>query len=579
MLSSDYPQALGNIIGYLVKINELQGLLLGEGSLQEKLKKVTDGVVKIFNADFARIWVCNPGDLCSLGCIHANPRGKQKPCGFRCQCLHLVASSGRYTHIDGPHSRMPFDLYKLGRIAVEEVNKFLTNDVVNDPQIMDHKWARELGLVSFAGYKLQNTAGEPIGVLALFSKQPILSDENILLEGIAGATSQVVQSGKAQEELHRSQGHLRTLIDAAPNVILHLSPEGEILEFNPEAERIYGCKKEEVLGKNYFELFLSDEARKIVIADFKKVLSGKSTRSFENLIKSAEGKDLFFSWDVERIVGQNGDPIGVVTIGQDITERKRAKEELLRLNNHLMDNNKELQQIINIASHDLQSPLRNIQGFTKELEKSLQKVASILSDNEISSSIKKKLAPLIEIDIPEERDYILASSSKMGTLVSGLLKVSRLGCVKLVITQFDMNKLFSNIVKSLAYNFKEKGVKLEIGELPLCRGDAVLIDQVFSNLLDNALKYLSSNRPGIIKISGQRKMEQVEYCIEDNGIGISAKHQKKVFEIFYRLDPKFGTGEGLGLSIVNKAMMRLGGKVWIESEPDKGSKFFVSLPA
>jgi len=113
--------------------------------------------------------------------------------------------------------------------------------------------------------------------------------------------------------------------------------------------------------------------------------------------------------------------------------------------------------------------------------------------------------------------------------------------------------------------------------LPSCSGDEAQIGQVFSNLLDNALKYLDPDRKGVIRISGTR---QLVYCVEDNGIGVKMSHQNKIFEIFHRLNPGDGTaGEGLGLAIVHRILDRHGGRIWVESKPGKGSKFFVSLSA
>jgi len=285
--------------------------------------------VEIFNADFSRIWICKEGDLCDSGCIHAQIKEGPNKCYLREQCLHLIASSGRYTHIDGPHCRMPFGIYKLGRVATGEVGKFLTNDIVNDPQIMDHQWARDLGLVSFAGYKLQDSSHRPLGVLALFSKQPITNEEDSLLEGIAATAGQIIQSWSAREALQKSQSHFRTLIETAPSVIISLSPDGKILEFNPEAERVYCCKKEEALGRNYFELFLPVEERDKVFENFKKVLSGATSRGFENFIKNTHGEKFYFSWNIEPIIDNKGLSIGAVAIGQDITVRKKAEEKIL----------------------------------------------------------------------------------------------------------------------------------------------------------------------------------------------------------------------------------------------------------
>jgi chemotaxis family two-component system sensor kinase Cph1 len=115
--------------------------------------------------------------------------------------------------------------------------------------------------------------------------------------------------------------------------------------------------------------------------------------------------------------------------------------------------------------------------------------------------------------------------------------------------------------------------------LPPCRGDATQLGQVFSNLLDNALKYLDPTRPGVIRVSAYQKRNAVVYCVEDNGIGINAEHQDAIFGLFHRLNPDRGTGLGLGLTIVRRSLDRQDGKIWLESTPNQGSKFFFSLPS
>jgi len=168
----------------------------------------------------------------------------------------------------------------------------------------------------------------------------------------------------------------------------------------------------------------------------------------------------------------------------------------------------------------------------------------------------------------------------MDALLSGLLRVSRLGRAKLNIKELDMNKLISEITETFKYIIKEGNIKFPLNELPSCRGDEVKINQVFSNLLDNALKYRDSKRDCIIMLSGKKEDGYVVYCLEDNGIGIAEKHMEKIFEIFHRLHPGDSdvAGDGLGLSIVRRIIDRHGGKIWVESEPGKGSKFFVRLP-
>jgi len=155
-------------------LSRLREDLLISATCSDKLKMITDGIVDIFNADFSRIWLIKSGDLCDSGCIHAKVTEGPHVCQYRKHCLHLQASSGRYTHIDGEmHRRIPFGCYKIGRVASEEDPRFITNDVIHDSRIHNHEWAKELGLVSFAGYRLLSATGNPIGVLSLFSKQVI----------------------------------------------------------------------------------------------------------------------------------------------------------------------------------------------------------------------------------------------------------------------------------------------------------------------------------------------------------------------------------------------------------------------
>ena len=130
----------------------------------------------------------------------------------------------------------------------------------------------------------------------------------------------------------------------------------------------------------------------------------------------------------------------------------------------------------------------------------------------------------------------------------------------------------------MEFQIRERGAKVEIEELPSCKGDKELISQVFSNLLNNALKYLANGRNGKIKISGSIKDVDSIYNVKDNGIGISPEHHEKIFEIFYQLAPSSNADEGLGLSIAKKIISKHRGKVWVESELGKGSKFIVSLP-
>ncbi|MCK5506493.1 MAG: PAS domain-containing sensor histidine kinase, partial [Thermodesulfovibrionia bacterium] len=262
----------------------------------------------------------------------------------------------------------------------------------------------------------------------------------------------------------------------------------------------------------------------------------------------------------------------------DITERKRAEQEQERLNAELSQKNAELERVVYVTSHDLRTPLVNIQGFNKELGRSVDELFSSLQKSGLPEEIKEKIAPIVENDIPDSQSYISRSITKMDSLLDGLLKLSRLGSSELNIVKLDMNRLISDVITILRTQSIKAGAKITVSKLPSCYGDESQISQLFANLAGNAVKFLNPDQPGIINITGYKDNDHSVYCVEDNGIGIESDYQGKIFDIFHRLNPSEFKGEGLGLSIVQRAIERHGGKIWVESEPGKGSCFFVSLP-
>jgi signal transduction histidine kinase len=139
--------------------------------------------------------------------------------------------------------------------------------------------------------------------------------------------------------------------------------------------------------------------------------------------------------------------------------------------------------------------------------------------------------------------------------------------------------MLNEIVAAMKFQLDEAKAEVRVEELPTCIGDSVQTSQVFGNLLDNALKYRDPARSLRVVVSGTIRDGQSVYSIADNGVGIAPEHQAKVFEIFHRLDPDSGSGEGLGLTIAQRVLERQRGRIWVESRPGAGSTFFVSLPA
>lgn len=268
-----------------------------------------------------------------------------------------------------------------------------------------------------------------------------------------------------------------------------------------------------------------------------------------------------------------------------VVERRHAKDALSKANADLKVKNEELEQVVYVASHDLRSPLVNIDGYSKELEFSVNDLNTLMSSDKLAQAVagtpklKEELGYILDEDIPESLKFIRTSASKMDNLLSGLLKLSRSGRAALKFQLLDMNDLMARTVEAMEFQVNAANVALTVESLPPCMADSVQVDLIFTNLLDNALKYLDGSRSGAIRVSGNVEGAYAVYCVEDNGIGIENTFLEKIFEIFHQLDPNQNTGEGLGLTIVKRIVGRLNGAISVTSKIGKGSRFYVSLPA
>jgi PAS domain S-box-containing protein len=269
----------------------------------------------------------------------------------------------------------------------------------------------------------------------------------------------------------------------------------------------------------------------------------------------------------------------ILTLMRDISELREAQKDRDLLTEQIIEKNRELEQLVYISSHDLRSPLVNVHGFSKEIEMDFEALAAMLEEVDLSPDVREKVEQILSKDVPSSLSYIKSSVGKMDMQLKGLLRLSRLGRAEVEIRDIDMDSLVTGVVDDFGFRIKEGGIRIDRTPLPKCLGDEGLVSQAVSNIIDNALKYMDNSRKGVINISAWKEGVMTVYCIRDNGKGIREEHQGKVFEIFHRLEPDNVSGEGLGLSIVQKAISKCGGKVWLESEEGKGSRLYLSLPS
>ena len=266
---------------------------------------------------------------------------------------------------------------------------------------------------------------------------------------------------------------------------------------------------------------------------------------------------------------------------QEALERRAT--ELTRANRDLQQKSQEIEMFVYSVSHDLRSPLVNLQGFSRELELSRVELGKLLK-SEMPAAEQERARVVVERDITESVQYIQTAVTRLSHIIDALLRLSRAGRVEYRAKIVEVRPIILRIVEAMHNTIAERSADVVVHPLPPVWADPTALEQIFANLVGNAINYLDPKRPGKIEIGsidceveGMSKM--LTYYVKDNGLGIAQAYLPKVFAIFQRLHGEVAAGEGVGLALVRRVIERHGGKVWVESTDGAGSTFFVAFPA
>ena len=386
---------------------------------------------------------------------------------------------------------------------------------------------------------------------------PLENSEGTL---VTAAIRDISERKGAEEALRTSEERLRLIVsNAKDHAILMLDPEGRVISWNDGAEKIKGYKTEEILGQ-HFSRFYPDQDVSNGKPEFELAETIRTGRYEDEGWRIRKDGSRFLGNDVTTaLYDETGRLRGFGRISRDITQRKKSEEALVQTMGELRRSNDELQQFSNVASHDLQEPLRMVASFTQLL----------------ASRYKGRL----DADADEYIAYAVDGCNRMKTLIEDLLTYSHVGTGERSKNQSSCESALSQALANLRMAIEESGTVVTQDPLPAVAMDGAQLSQLFQNLVGNAIKYRGAEAPRIHVSAERSDGDGWTFSVRDNGLGIDRQHFQKIFILFQRLHGRNEfKGTGIGLSICKKIVERSGGRIWVESQPKQGSTFYFSLP-
>jgi len=383
----------------------------------------------------------------------------------------------------------------------------------------------------------------------------------------------------------------RLLVESvADYAIFVLDPQGRIASWNAGAARIKGYQAGEILGRHFSTFYTPDAIARDWPAHELREAARVGRFEDEGWRVRKDGSQFWANVIITPLRAPDGTLRGFAKVTRDLTQRKANEERISSLtrelqqrvgdlasaNSELKQRNLENESFVYSVSHDLRSPLVNLQGFSQELTFTSESLQKLLSSAELPAPVRDEALALLNGEMQESIGFIRNAVKHLGSIIDGLLRLSRVGRVEYEAVPVDLNAVVADILGAMHTSIVEASAEIRPSPLPVILGDRNAIGQVFANLIGNALKSFDAERAGTIDITASTTQPPV-ISVRDNGVGIPAAYHSKIFQVFQHVHTARRSGEGLGLAIVRRIVERHGGRIWFESRAGKGTTFSFEL--
>ena len=513
-------------LGAMTRMQQLSTRLIQVGGFSELLSEILDAGIEITTADMGNIQLLDDSGRLRI-VAHR---------GFKAPFLEVF---------EEVHDNLAGTALQKGeRVIVEDVT---VHPVFSGTPALDAMLAA--GARAVQSTPLVSRTGKVLGMFSTHYRQPRRPSERELqlLDLLARQAADLIERKRGEDG--RSQ--LSAIVEASGDAIYVYDFDGNILTWNRAAEELYGFGPQEIIGRPA-ELIVPPDRR----AELREIInpSGDAANVVRNLetVRMRRNGSVFPALlTISPIRDESGQAVALSVIARDITERKRAENELRRAN-------QDLEQFAYSASHDLQEPLRTIKIY--------------------SELLAQRLSTAVEGETAEFLEFLQSAATRMELLVRDLLAYTQVTRLDVQPEETDANQALAETLANLGGAIAESGAIVTRDPLPSVCAHGTHLRQLFQNLIGNAIKYRSEDRTPKVHIGAERQNGYWVFTVRDNGIGIPAEFKEQIFGLFSRLhNADRYTGTGIGLAICQRIVERYHGRIWVESEPGRGSDFRFTL--